>query len=31
MRQGRLVAELPRAAATQEAVAGAMMHTAEAA
>src|SRR3954470_1483108 len=29
MRQGRLVAEFPRAAATQEAIAGAMMHAAE--
>src|SRR3954447_4619637 len=29
MRQGRLVAEFPRAAATQEAIAGAMMHAAD--
>jgi ABC-type sugar transport system ATPase subunit len=29
MRQGRLVAEFPRHAATQEAIAGAMMHAAE--
>ena len=29
MRQGRIVAELPRAAATQEAIAGAMMRAAE--
>jgi ABC-type sugar transport system ATPase subunit len=31
MREGRLVAELPRAEATQEAVASAMMRTAKAA